>query len=240
MSTIHRRTGLILAALSTAVMAAALAAPPAAAGQARAAGTPRPGSNSTSWTVTPGGAIAGNSGKVVLKDTSTGSSFSCKSSALTGTLKSGSGLSGKGIGSVTSVTFSNCTGPDGLSFTIQASGTPWPLNATAYNATSGVTTGTITKVSATLSASGCAATLAGKTATTPGQLKITYTNKTHQLRVLLSGGTQHFWDVSGCAGLLTDGDGSSLGVCHLIKPAQDITSPVADHRHGITGIGPPC
>src|SRR5262245_43921864 len=66
------------------------------------------------WTVKPGGAITAKAGKTTLTDKSTGSQLSCASSTGKGTVKKGSGLSGNGIGSITALSFSNCTGPLGL------------------------------------------------------------------------------------------------------------------------------
>ena len=68
----------------------------------------------TTWTVKPGGAVTGSAGKTTLKDTKTGTVLTCTSSATKATLKKGSGLSGTAIGKITSVTFTKCTGPGGL------------------------------------------------------------------------------------------------------------------------------
>ena len=77
----------------------------------------------------------------------------------------GTGTSGSGqtspIGQITSVTLSNCTGPDGLVFTATTSASPsnpWPLNTSTYS--SGVTHGTITNIQASISGAGCSATVA--------------------------------------------------------------------------------
>src|SRR5438067_6834916 len=72
----------------------------------------------TTWTVSPGGSISATAGTTTLKDTGTGTTLNCSSSAAKGTVKSGSGLAGAGIGSITSLTFSGCTGPLGLTFTV--------------------------------------------------------------------------------------------------------------------------
>ena len=50
------------------------------------------------WTVKPGGAITAKSGTTTLTDKNTGNKLTCSSSKATGTLKSGKGLSGTGIG----------------------------------------------------------------------------------------------------------------------------------------------
>jgi hypothetical protein len=185
----------------------------------------------TTWTVTPGGAVTGSAGTTTLKDTKTGTVLKCTSSATVATLKKGSGLAGAGLGKITSVTFKGsgpngeCTGPGGLLFvaTTSASTThPWKLNATSFSG--GVTKGSITGVTASLSGNGCTATVGGTTATSTGKVTGTYTNSTHVLKV--SGGNLHIWNVSaGCLGLINNSDGSSFVGSYTITPAQTITSP---------------
>jgi hypothetical protein len=181
--------------------------------------------NAITFTVTPGGSISANAGKTTLKDTNTGSVLTCKSSAGAGTLKSGSGLKGAGIGSITSLSFTTCTGPLNLTFTVASSGFPYPLNATAYNATTGVTTGKITGIFATLSGPACTANVAGTTATTGGTVKATYTNSTDILKILPGGGTLHVYGVNGCAGLINTGDATQFTGSYKVTPGQKITSP---------------
>jgi len=177
------------------------------------------------FSISPGGKITATAGKTTLKDVNTGSVLSCTSSSSTGTLKSGHGISGTNIGSITALSFSNCTGPLGLTFTVTNSGFPWTLHGTAFNATSGVTTGNITGIKSHLSGPGCSADVAGATATTPGKVKVTYTNSTHKLKVLASGGTLHVFNVSGCAGLINSGDATQFTGTYTVTPAQTITSP---------------
>jgi hypothetical protein len=179
----------------------------------------------TTFTVKPGGAVAGKAGKTTLKDTKTGTVLTCASSATKATLKKGSGLSGAGLGNITSVTFTTCTGPGGLKFTAKTSASaahPWKLNASSFK--SGVTHGSITGITASLSGNGCTATVAGTTASSKGKTTGTYTNSTHVLKV--SGGNLHVWNVSsGCLGLINSGDPSSFTGSYKITPAQTITSP---------------
>src|SRR5215467_8814687 len=111
------------------------------------------------WTVKPGGAITAKAGTTTLKDNNTGNTLTCASSSGKGSVKKGSGLSGTGIGSITALAFSTCKGPLGLTFTVHTSAFPWHLNAVSFS--SGVTTGTITHIHATLSGPGCSATVDG-------------------------------------------------------------------------------
>ncbi len=177
------------------------------------------------FTISPGGAITAKAGTTKLTDTNTGSVLQCTSSSSTGTLKSGSGISGTNIGSISALSFSGCTGPLGLTFTVTNSGFPWTLHGTAFNATSGVTTGNITGIKSTLSGPSCSATVGGTTATSTGKVKVTYTNGTHKLKVLAGGGTLHVWNVSGCAGLINSGNATTFVGTYTVSPGQTITSP---------------
>ena len=178
----------------------------------------------TTWTVNPGGAVTGTAGKTTLKDKVTLQVLTCQSSATKATLKKGSGLTNP-LGKITSATFSTCTGPGGLVFTVTTSAsstTPWKLNGSTFS--SGVTHGSITGIKASLSGSGCTATVAGTTATSAGKVTGTYTNSTGILKV--SGGNLHVWNVSsGCLGLINTGDATTFTGSYTISPKQTITSP---------------
>ncbi len=183
---------------------------------------PRTGAAAT-WTVKPGGAITAKAGVTTLKDTKTGSTLTCQTSSGKGSVKSGSGLSGTGIGSITALSFSNCTGPLGLTFTVKTTHFPWHLNALSYS--SGVTTGTITGIHATLTGPSCSAVVDGTGPTANnGKVTATYTNSTGKLATT-GAGNLHIYNVSGCAGLINSGDGSSFKGSYTVTPKQTITSP---------------
>jgi hypothetical protein len=214
--TIFKRAGSVL--LTTAALAAGvgLAASPAFAGTGSAV--------AATWTVKPGGAITAKAGTTKLHDVNTNQNLQCTSSSGKGSVKSGSGLSGTGIGSITALTFSNCTGPLGLTFTVKTSAFPWHLNAVSFS--SGVTTGTITHIHATLTGPGCSATVDGTSATANnGMVKAKYSNGTGKLTTLTSGGNLHVYNVSGCAGLINSGDATTFSGSYAISPKQTITSP---------------
>lgn len=176
------------------------------------------------WTVQPGGKFSGKSGTVNITDTSTGTVITCKTSALTGTLQTGSGLTGTGLGSVTGLSLSGCAGPAGLAFTETSNALPWALNAASY--TGGVTSGMITGIDATLTSSGCSATLDGTAAGADnGQVGITYSNSSGQLAVLATGGNLTFSAISGCLGLISNGDAATASATYTLSPKQKITSP---------------
>lgn len=216
---IHKRAGSVL------VMGAALAGVLGlSAGSAVAA------TNATvnhkvaaTWTVKPGGAITAKSGKTTLKDKKTGTVLTCASSSGKGTAKKGSGLSGNGIASITTLGFSNCTGPLSLSFTVHTTHFPWKLNAKSFSG--GVTTGTISGIHATLSGPSCSATVDGTGASANnGTVTAKYSNATGKLTTT-GAGNLHVYNVHGCAGLIGNGDASSFVGSYAVSPKQTIKSP---------------
>ena len=177
------------------------------------------------FSITPGGAIKAAAGVTKLKDTNTGSVLQCKTSSSTGTLKSGHGISGSNLGSITALSFTSCTGPLNLTFTVTNSGFPWTLSGTSFNATTGVTTGFISGIKSTLSGPSCTAQVGGATAGSTGKVKVTYTNSTGKLAVQAKGGNLHVFNVNGCAGLIASGDATQFSGTYTVSPAQTITSP---------------
>jgi hypothetical protein len=177
------------------------------------------------FSISPGGAITAKAGTTKLHDVNTNQTLQCTSSSSSGTLKKGHGISGANLGSITKLTFSGCTGPLNLRFTVTNSGFPWTLHGTAFNATSGVTTGNITGIKSHLTGTGCSADVRGATASSTGKVKVTYTNSTHKLKVLASGGTLHVFNVNGCAGLINNGDATQFTGTYTVSPTQKITSP---------------
>ncbi|BBA97007.1 hypothetical protein RVR_2555 [Actinacidiphila reveromycinica] len=183
-----------------------------------------PASAAGTWTVTGGGSFTGTSTNTVLKDTVTGTTLTCKTSTATGSAANTTGASGTGIGSIATVSWSSCSGPLGITFTVTADGLPWALNAVSYSG--GVTTGTLTGVKAHISGLGCTATFAGATSTTAATLNVSYTNSTHDLKVLGTGNL-HAYNVSGtCLGLINTGDATTYSGDYGLSPATlAITSP---------------
>lgn len=180
----------------------------------------------TTWTVRPGGPTSMKSGTFVLKDTTTAQALSCQSSALSGTLKSGRGLPGTGIGSITKAGFTNCASPFGFRFTLQARDLPWHLNVSSYNATAGVVAGSLSHLQMKLSFAGCTAVIDGTSATaSDGLVKFRYTNSTGVLQTRTTGGALHFYNVRGCAGLVVTGDSATIKATYMLSPKQTITSP---------------
>ena len=207
------RTRIGAAALAGAAVLASStgAAPPAAA-------------TATTWTVRPGGAITATAGTTTLTDTTTGSTFLCASSSMTGTLNSGGGLLGTGIGSITAAAYRSCANP--ILPTLMPCGLPWHLNLVSYDAATGVSEGTISHLRLSFSAPRCGAVINGTSgSTTGGMVRITYANPAGKLKILPAGGTLHWYHVSGCAGLVRNGDHATLSAAYALSPPQTITSP---------------
>jgi hypothetical protein len=53
----------------------------------------------------------------------------------------------------------------------------------------------------------------------------TYTNGTHVLKILASGGNLHIYNVKGCFGLIKSGDKSAFTGSYKITPGQTIKGP---------------
>ena len=178
----------------------------------------------TTWTVSPGGAVTGTATTTDLSDSTTGTTLTCTSSSANATLKSGSGLTSP-LGTITAISFNNCTGPLGISFSASVTG-PFPMKANSYNASSGTTAVKITHIHGSLSGPLCSAVVDGTSATANnGTVKATYNNSTGLLQVLATGGSLHIYNVSGCFGLINSGDTATFTATYGISPGQTITSP---------------
>lgn len=179
----------------------------------------------TTWTVRPGGAITAKAGKNLVKDATTGSVLTCQSAHMSGTLQAGSGLHGAAIGSISTATY-NCVMPIGPPFTVTARGLPWHLNLASYDAATGVSRGTISHLELVLTGPGCRAVANGTGGgTADGVAAVSYANSTARLTFHPAGGNLHWYHVTGCAGLLGDGDRATLSAAYAVSPAQTITSP---------------
>ncbi len=163
----------------------------------------------------------GSAGSTVLTDTTTGTQLTCTSSTATGSATRGSGQPDAGIARITSTTFSNCSGPGGISFSVTHSGT-WLLNAITPTSTGA--DGTITAISARLSGPLCSATVAGS-------VSARFFNSTAtaraRLQVLTTGSNLVISNVSGCFNLIRSGDRATFNGTYTINnpTALTITSP---------------
>jgi hypothetical protein len=204
-------------ALAGAALAAALAMGSGALSSAAA--------TATAWTVRPGGAITATAGKTTLKDTATGSVETCNSARMSGPLKGGAGLQGTGIGSIATATF-HCPSPIVPPVKLAARGLPWHLNMVSYNTSTSVGRGTISHLELMFTGPDCSAVVNGTSGTTAdGVVAVSYANTTGKLTIHTAGGNLHWYHVSGCAGLVGDGDPATLSAAYAVSPKQEITSP---------------
>ena len=179
------------------------------------------------WTIRPGGPVSLKSGTFTLKDTKTGTMITCSSARMSGTLNSGGGLPGTGIGYLTAASITQCGSP--YSVTVTATGLPWHVNFSFYNATKRVVTGSVSHVQIQIKSPelSCHAVVNGTSATAgDGRVVFRYADGTGQLKVLTTGGNLHWYDVhSGCLGLVNSGDPATLSAAFTVSPKQAITSP---------------
>jgi hypothetical protein len=177
----------------------------------------------TTWTVKPGGAVTGTAGTTVVNDTTASLTVTCTSSVLKGTLKKGSGLAGKAIGTFSSLAFNSCTA-DGVTLSVTITAT-MPLNAVKYNATKKTASMTITGIHGTLSVTGvCSADINGTSDTANnGTVHAKYSNKTHKLTVLTTGSNLHLYNDT-CP-ITATGDAINFTGAYVFAPSQTITSP---------------
>jgi hypothetical protein len=190
-------------------------------------GTAALATTATTWTVTPGGATTAplrHPGLAIFADITTPNYLdTCRTSHLTGTLQSGSGLPGRGIGTVTGLSLSHCF--DGTTYT--SSGFPWHVNALSYNATTGITTGRLSGIHLAYSSPGtpgCSGIVDGASATAHnGTIPFRYNNATHTLR-FIRGGSLHVYHNT-CPAPWHNGDQLAFGGSYTLSPAQTITSP---------------
>ncbi|WBB58761.1 hypothetical protein O7599_24495 [Streptomyces sp. WMMC500] len=174
------------------------------------------------WTVSPGGPFTAHSGNTQLEVPN--ALLLCTDSDAVGTLKSGSGLDGAGIGSITNLTFTNCS-VAGVVFDVDTSvALPWELNVTGVDPANpdrvlGSISGIIAKISDPDGI--CTATFAGPAGPTDeGEVTGYFDNATSQLVVQDGDLTAHEAD---CLGIINDGDHAAFTGTYDVSPDQTIT-----------------
>jgi len=218
--------------MSTRLLRSLVAVPAAvAAASVMTAATDAP----RTWTVRPGGEVSmmtpAQAGRLTVTDTSTGTAIACSPSgnvAAAGGFTGGTGLPGRGIGSITNVNFNPCTGPRGATFFFKATSLPWRVNLLSFDAATRVVTGSITGVQFRVSVPHvCRAVVDGTSGTAAnGVIRFTYADATAVFKTLSTGGNLHFFGVSrGCGALLRGGDPAAVSVTLVVSNPQTITSP---------------
>jgi hypothetical protein len=179
------------------------------------------------YTITPGGDVTLKAGLMTLTDANTGTTLSCRVSS-PARLKSGSGAPGNDLGNTTNLpSFTNCTGPQGQSFSIDMYAR-WHWSAKFYNAATSVTGGFLNGVEGGLFGPDCSAGLNTNFTSHQGRMKVRYTNSTGRLQVLSDIGSVLIGSVDGCTGLFNSGstpDSASFSGIITVSPRQTITSP---------------
>jgi hypothetical protein len=182
-----------MVAAVTAIAAAVLGA---AAGPASASARRLPVEWIVSGNTNADGHYIGSGTGFTFRDTASGVTIGCSTSTVQGIIRNGTHTTGAGLATITSTAYNTCTMATGLTFTVAHSGT-WLFNALAY--TPGVTTGTISNIAASLSGPSCSAKLTGS-------VPVTYANANHRFTISPTGTALHFSGVSGCFGLINNGD----------------------------------
>lgn len=178
--------------------------------------------SATTWTVNPGGAYS-VSGNVQLKDAKTGTVTKCTTVKLSGTLKSGSGLSGTSIGTIAKASFSGCTlGPTKI--TVTAKGLPWRVDAKGYDPSR---TASVTVWLGwawwwwLIVFAGCTADVHGTT-TRNGYTYLSYSDQSGAIALGQKDSLQAA-DVKGCLGLINNGDPQQISGKDTLTPLQVFT-----------------
>jgi hypothetical protein len=174
------------------------------------------------WKVSPGGKNTGTASSATVNDVTAGQSLTCTGSTAKSTLKSGSGLAGAGIGTVTSVSFKGCT-VLGQAVSATITGT-MPLNAVSFNKSKNTVSMTITKIHGTISVPSlsCSATVDGTSPTAHnGKVTATFSNAKDTLKVLTTGSTLHI--VKDNCPVIAKGDAVNFTATYKLSPAQKIT-----------------
>lgn len=218
-----RRLAAGIAVGAAAVAATLTAGPPASA---TAAPVPQVRAAATTWTAAPAGTYAARTAAGVapyFTDTTVGVKNACTSAALGAQVPGGPVTDPDGLIRVTSASWSVCRMPgEGGAFTYTANGLPWSFDATAYDAATGTTTGTLTGVRihqaglCTLDIGGPGGAGSGAT------LGASFRNGDHTLTV--TGGNAVLSGASGlCLGLWNSGDSEAFDAV-LTFPGLTITA----------------
>ena len=158
------------------------------------------GALAATWSVHPAGSFTAplNQGTMILfKDDTSGLTLACPAATAKGDVpKSGHGLAGNGIATISRNTWGTstrvCTGPLQSMSTAVSTNTPWKFNAAGYNASvdGGQTRGTITasgagigfKIASSALGVACSMTIGGSKSA-PASASFLYDNKSHLLAI---------------------------------------------------------
>jgi hypothetical protein len=161
-------------------------------------------------TAKAGTPFTGKAGVTTLKDTATGTVLTCKSSAMSGTMRTPT----ETTGSIASMSFSTCTGPLNLTITVSPGALPWKVKFSSS------THGKITGIHATLSGPACSAVVDGsKSGADNGAVAVSHSFTADTLKILTGHASLHTYNVSGCAGLIANGNPVTWSAVYKIAAA---------------------
>lgn len=187
-------------------------------------------STAVTWTVTPGGNLAGSRGTLTLTDTVTGTSLtSCGVEITSGTLERGSGLPNP-IGTNVVITFMPnrpCSGPGGQTFR-GSTGSSGTAVASTYNASTGEMIGHLKDAIGYDFGNGstCGIAVVNSSDNGPGTVLIKHLNSNPAKLVILNrGGNLRIFNVTNCGNLFNNGDAATLAGRITLSTGQTITSP---------------
>jgi len=182
------------------------------------------------WTFSAGAAAVGTSPaftgtttgavpQITFRDETSDLTLNCDSGTARGSGTVGTGKPGAGIASIDgpSTTWNNCVGPLGLELDPHGVG-PWALNANSY--AGGVATGNISNITANITNPDDQCSF-----TVTGTVDATYTNSSQNLTVIPNP-TLNISGVSGCFGLINDGDLASFAATYNVAADDAANNPV--------------
>jgi hypothetical protein len=178
------------------------------------------GSAPTGRVVSIKGTTQGASPQIHFTDVTTSTALTCDAGTAGGNTTVGTGLAGQGIAQINgaSTTWTNCLGPLGIQLTPTGHGI-WKINANKYNATTGVTFGTLVGANATVTGTGCSFTV-------KGSVPLTYTNSTQVLSVKPTKANLVVSNVSGCFGAVNNADHASFSANYKVAAINASFNPV--------------
>lgn len=166
----------------------------------------------TAWVVSPGGNFTATADGPTLDVPL--AQLVCDSSDAAGNLKT-SDSDGAGIGTISSITFDNCS-VAGIPFDVSMTSTPWNINVSAVDgANANWVDGSISQISAHVEGTLCTADFTG---TVYGH----YENDTNRL-VIDGSGADLVASNADCIGLINDGDVAAFNASYLVSPPTTIT-----------------
>lgn len=170
----------------------------------------------------PDGTVVADAGSSILRihDAGGDATATCGSSQDSGSVPNVTGSDGTPIGTITSADFHNCVLAGLFSLSVTTDGLPWNIDVVSQSGD--VVSGEIIGIGANISGAGCTARIAGPGDTGDGSVPFTYDNGTGQMTVG-PGGNLTVFDVSGCFGLIADGDPAELLATYDITPPVQIT-----------------